>query len=151
MCVACHMCASDRNFIIPTPPTQPFPCVNVCKNSEFHRVVNDAGSKNIPIFLLETNTPFLTMDLAYLPTFYLHLLLKKPTFTYVYRKHAMDTMGTVPSLDSKQASRDLESPKRSAWQVVVGGFLFRYVENIPSDLPVWVPNGSVSGCQFTIP
>ena len=63
----------------------------------------------------------------------------------------MDTMGTVPSLDSKQASRDLESPKRSAWQVVVGGFLFRYVENIPSDLPVWVPNGAVSGCQFTIP
>ena len=117
MCVACHMCASDRNVIIPTPPTQPFPCVNVCKNSEFHRVVNDAGSKNIPIFLLETNPPFLTMDLAYLPTFYLHLLLRKPTFTYVYRKYAMDTMGTVPSLDLKQASRDLESPKRSAWQV----------------------------------
>ena len=81
MCVACHMCASDRNVIIPTPPTQPFPCVNVCKNSEFHRVVNDAGSKNIPMFLLETNPPCLSMDLAYLPTFYLHLLFKK---TYIY-------------------------------------------------------------------
>ena len=31
----------------PTPPTQPCPCVNVCKTSEFHRVINDAGSKHI--------------------------------------------------------------------------------------------------------
>ena len=40
------MCASERNVIIPTPPTQPCPCVNVCKNSEFHRVINDAGTSS---------------------------------------------------------------------------------------------------------
>ena len=43
------MCASERNVIIPTPPTQPCPCVNVCKNSEFHRVITDAGSINYHI------------------------------------------------------------------------------------------------------